>query len=163
MHTHVHSGALFGIDALLVDVEVDILAGLPQMTTAVDTSVLIAIAKGETGARAWTDLLASARGDGEVVVCDVVAAEFFALLLDEAAFQRSLGGLGVAFSPTSLESARLAGRIFRTYRSEGGPREHLVPDFLVGAHAQRQADRIAAIDRGYLRRYFPRLRILKPA
>ena len=98
-----------------------------------------------------------------VVVCDVVAAEFFALLLDEAAFQRSLGGLGVAFSPTSLESARLAGRIFRTYRSEGGPREHLVPDFLVGAHAQRQADRIAAIDRGYLRRYFPRLRILKPA
>ena len=133
------------------------------MTTAVDTSVLIAIAKGEAGARAWTDILATSRGEGEVVVCDVVAAEFFALLLDEAAFQRSLGGLGVAFSPTSLESARLAGRIFRTYRSEGGPREHLVPDFLIGAHAQRQADRIAAIDRGYLRRYFPRLRILKPA
>src|SRR5207302_4393016 len=116
-------------------------AKAPPMTTAVDTSVLIAIAKGEAGARAWTDILATARGEGEVVVCDVVAAEFFALLLDEAAFQRSLGGLGVALSPTSLESARLAGRIFRTYRSEGGPREHLVPDFLIGAHAQRQADR----------------------
>src|SRR5256885_11500029 len=103
------------------------------------------------------------RSAGDVVVCDVVAAEFFALLLDEAAFQRSLDGLGIAFSPTSLDSARLAGRIFRTYRSEGGPREHLVPDFLIGAHAQRQADRIAAVDRGYLRRYFPRLRILKPA
>lgn len=133
------------------------------MTTAVDTSVLIAIAKGEAGARGWTDLLATARGEGDLVVCDVVAAEFFALLLNEGEFQRSLGGLGIAFSPTSLESARLAGRIFRAYRGKGGPREHLVPDFLIGAHAQEQADQIAAIDRGYLRRYFPRLRILEPA
>ena len=125
--------------------------------------MLIAIAKGEAAATAWTDVLATARAEGEVIVCDVVAAELFALLLDEAVFHRSLGGLGISFSPTSLESARLAGRIFRTYRSEGGPREHLVPDFLIGAHAQRQADRIAAIDRGFLRRYFPRLRILKPS
>jgi len=132
------------------------------VTTAVDTSVLIAIAKGESGAHAWTELLARARSEGDLVICDVVAAEFFALLLNDAGFQRSLSGLGLVFSPTSLESARLAGRIFRTYRSEGGPREHLVPDFLIGAHAQRQADRIAALDRGYLRRYFPRLRIIKP-
>jgi hypothetical protein len=108
-------------------------------------------------------VLATAHNEGDVVICDVVAAEFFALLLDDAAFQRSLSGLGIVFSPTSLEAARLAGRIFRIYRREGGPREHLVPDFLVGAHAERQADRIAALDRGYLRRYFPRLRILKPA
>ena len=46
-------------------------------------------------------------------------------------------------------------------RLSASRREHLVPDFLIGAHAQRQADQIAAIDRGYLRRYFPRLRILK--
>lgn len=133
------------------------------MITAVDTSVLIAITKGEVSAPQWTDLLASARGDGDLIICDVVAAEFFALLLDEAKFQQSLHGLGIVFSPISLESARLAGRIFNTYRREGGPREHLVPDFLIGAHAQRQADRIAAIDRGYLRRYFPRLKVLKAA
>ena len=131
------------------------------MITAVDTSVLVAITKGEADAWRWTDVLASARAEGDLVICDVVAAEFFALLLDEGKFQRSLSGLGIVFSATALAAARLAGRIFRAYRREGGPREHLVPDFLIGAHAQLQADRIAAIDRGYLRRYFPRLRVLK--
>ncbi len=133
------------------------------MITAVDTSVLIAIAKHEPDAHAWVEVLADAHGDGDVVICYVVAAEYFAVLLSEDKFRESLGALGLAFSATSLESAQLAGSIFKQYRREGGPREHLIPDFLVGAHAQTQANGIAAIDRGYLRRYFPRLRVLKPS
>ena len=132
------------------------------MITAVDTSVLIAIAKHEPDAHAWVDVLAEAHGEGDLVFCDVVAAEFFAVLLNEEKFRASLSALGLAFSATSLESAELAGSIFKQYRREGGPREHLIPDFLIGAHAQTQANRIAAIDRGYLRGYFPRLRLLKP-
>jgi len=131
-------------------------------TTAVDTSVLISIAKGEADAGAWVDVLARAAGDGDLIICDVVAAEYYALLLDDAEFDATLRGLGIAFSPIRLSAARNAGRIFRRYREHGGPREHLVPDFLVGAHAVEQADRLAAIDRGYLRRYFPKLRILHP-
>ena len=131
------------------------------MITAVDTSVLIAIAKHEPTAHAWVEVLAEAHGDGDLVICDVVAAEFFAVLLNEEKFRESLSALGLAFSAASLESAQLAGLIFKQYRREGGPREHLIPDFLIGAHAQTQANRIAAIDRGYLRRYFPRLRVLK--
>jgi predicted nucleic acid-binding protein len=132
------------------------------MITAVDTSVLSAIARHEPDAHAWVDVLAEAHGDGDLVICDVVAAEFFAVLLNEEKFRESLAALGLAFSPISLESAQLTGSIFKQYRREGGPREHLIPDFLIGAHAQTQANRIAAIDRGYLRRYFPRLRVLKP-
>lgn len=133
------------------------------MITAVDTSSLIAIAKGEADAHSWADRLAQVRSRGDLVVCDVVAAEFFALLLNESKFRRSMDALGIAYSPISLEAARLAGRIFRAYRREGGPREHLVPDFLIGAHAAIQADSIAAMDRGYLRRYFPRLKVLEAA
>lgn len=133
------------------------------MITAVDTSVLIAIAKAEANAREWTGLLVRAQAEGDLVICEVVAAEYFAAILDEEKFRESLSALGIVFSPASLNSAQLAGRIFKEYRLEGGPREHLIPDFLVGAHAQQQANRIAAEDRGYLRRYFPRLRILRPA
>src|SRR5262249_51202244 len=132
------------------------------MTTAVDTSVLISIAKGEPDAAAWIDVLADALDTGDLIICDVVAAEYFAVLLNEKKFRESLSALGISFSSTSLESAQLAGSIFKQYRREGGPREHLVPDFLIGAHAFTQADHIAAIDRGYLRRYFPRLKVIKP-
>ena len=131
------------------------------MTTAVDTSVLIAIAKDELDAHAWIDLLADARQEGDLVMCDVVAAEYFAALLNEEKFNESLHALGISFSPLLLGSAQYAGEIFRAYRRAGGPREHLIPDFLIGAHAQKQAGQIAAIDRGYLRRHFPRLRVLK--
>jgi predicted nucleic acid-binding protein len=132
------------------------------MTTAVDTSVLITITKGEAGASQWIDLLAAARAEGELVICDVVAAELFALLMDEEKFRQTVDGLGVIYHPTVLDAAKRAGRIFKQCRREGGQREYLVPDFLIGAHAEKQADRIAAIDHGYLRRHFPRLKILRP-
>lgn len=133
------------------------------MITAMDTSVLIAIARGEPEAGDWTELLVAAQTEGELVICDVAAAEYFALLLDEHKFHQTLNRLGIVFLPTSLEAAQLAGRIFKEYRRQRGPREHLIPDFLIGAHAQVQANRIAAIDRGYLRSYFPRLKVLKPS
>jgi predicted nucleic acid-binding protein len=73
-----------------------------------------------------------------------------------------LRDLGIAFEPTNPDAAFLAGGIFARYRAESGPREHMIPDFLIAAHAQVQASRLAAKDRGYLRRYFPRLAILGP-
>lgn len=38
--------------------------------------------------------------------------------------------------------------------------DRLIPDFLIAAHAQIDCDRLAAADRGYLRRYFPDLPVL---
>lgn len=132
------------------------------MNTAVDTSVLIAIAKGEAHAAAWVNLLAAQSASGDLLMCDIVAAEFFALVLDDKKFEAAIEGLGIRFCPVNLSAAQLAGRLFRRYRDDRGPREHLIPDFLVGAHALVQAGQLAATDRGYLRRYFPRLKVLTP-
>jgi predicted nucleic acid-binding protein len=131
--------------------------------TAVDTSVLIAIAKGEPTGAQLLELLIVAGREGQLHICDIVAAEYAALLRDDALFRRTLAGLGIAYSPLALSAALLAGRLFRQYRDSGGPRERILPDFLIGAHASEQADRLATLDRGYYRRYFPKLKLLQPA
>jgi len=128
--------------------------------TAVDTSVLIAIDQGEPDSETWVDLLAGCREEGALVICDIVAAEFFAVVLDENHFQASLHDLGVERMPASAEAVLKAGRIFRSYRDAGGPRDHLIPDFLIGAHALQDCDRLAAVDRGFLRTYFQDLVVL---
>ena len=73
-----------------------------------------------------------------------------------------LDALGIGIVPSGMKAWFLAGQLFRQYRANGGPREHLIPDFLIGAHAQVQAQRLAARDRGYLRRYFPNLVLVQP-
>lgn len=132
------------------------------MITAVDTAVLIAIDQGEADAGAWVDALVEARAEGALCISEVVAAEYFAVVMDAEAFDANLRDLGIEFVPTGRAAACLAGEIFRRYRDAGGPREHLIPDFLIAAHASVQCDRLASSDRGYLRRYFPRLPLLGP-
>jgi predicted nucleic acid-binding protein len=134
------------------------------MILAVDTSVLLTVFKGEHLAGKWVELIArSNRGTSQVVACDVVVAEISSLFPSAVACSEALEELGVSFSPISQSSAIRAGRIFREYRRAGGPREFMVPDFLIGAHALEQADALAAIDRGYLRRYFKPLRLARPS
>ncbi len=133
------------------------------MITAVDTAVLVAIDQAEPEAGWWVDRLAEARMDGGLAISPVVAAEFFAVVMDEHDFDATLADLGIEIRPFTRASAMLAGQIFRRYRDAGGPRQHMVPDFLIAAHAAVDCGRLASPDRGYLRRYFPELRLIKPS
>jgi predicted nucleic acid-binding protein len=130
------------------------------MITFVDTSVLIAIDLGEGDAAAWLAMLGRCRGEGVLCIGEVVAAEFFAVVQDEAEFREILADLGIEYRSSSAAAAMVAGGIFRRYREQGGPREHLIPDFLVAAQAAVDGRRLVAKDRGYLRRYFPKLEVL---
>ena len=132
------------------------------MRTAVDTSVLLAIRAKEPGYERWERALQNAASAGHLCICPVVFAELSPGSPSAKRLLEQLDWLAIAFDEIAPESAHLAGCIHWKYRREGGPREHLIPDFLVAAHAQVQCDRLAAIDRGYLRRYFPRLRLLAP-
>jgi predicted nucleic acid-binding protein len=130
------------------------------MITGIDSSVLWTVFNDEPDAQAWGRKLVEASREGELVLCDVVLAEIAPVFDSAEHALDTLEKLGIRFDPLHPDTAFEAGQLFKRYRQEGGPRRHLIPDFLIGAHALHQCNRLAAIDRGYLRRYFPRLNLL---
>ena len=129
---------------------------------AVDTSVLLAIFKGEPKGEDWLECLQSTAETATLLVSSVVFAEIRSFFSSEDACRKTLRSIHLRHSPFTEEASLLAGKLFRTYRHQGGPRKTILPDFLVAAHAATQADSLATEDRGYLRRYFPALRLLTP-
>lgn len=131
------------------------------MITAIDSSVLLAIFNGEPDGGRWLDALILARREGRLILCEVVYAEIAPAFDDRASLDQRLESMGISIVPIDPAAAWQAGVTFRRYREEGGPREHMIPDFLIAAHALCHADRLAAADRGYLRRWFTDLRLLE--
>ena len=129
---------------------------------AVDTSVLLAIFKGEPKGEHWLECLQSTAETATLLVSSVVLAEIRSFFPSGEACRKTLCSIHLRHSPFTEEASLLAGKLFRTYRNQGGPRQTILPDFLVAAHAATQADSLATEDRGYLRRYFPALRLLTP-
>lgn len=67
-----------------------------------------------------------------------------------------------AFDTNVISIWDLAGRAFAAYcrerrRSGGGIAKRLLSDFVIGAHAQLHADRLATLDQERYRAYFPEL------
>lgn len=134
------------------------------MITAVDSNVLIdVLAPDPDHGPLSRDALKRCLAEGDLLVCDVVWAETTAMFPSQKEAARSLDQLGVTFSAIDAVAAGLAGATWRLYRDRRGGRARLVTDFLVGAHAQQQADRLLTRDRGFYRSYFTRLTVLDPS
>ena len=133
------------------------------MITAVDSSVLLDVILDDPVFRDGSlKALKQCRASGALIVCPVVWAEVRAALREPEHIGALLSRSGVGFDPFDQFCSDLAGDLWREYRRRGGRREHLIPDFLVGAHAQTRRARLLARDRGFFRRYFSRLDVLEP-
>lgn len=109
------------------------------------------------------DALRRARQEGRLIACECVVAETRPALQSNTELTEMLQDLGIEFVPGNEATAALAGQHFARYLARGGTAGRIVPDFLIGAHAQVCADRLLARDRGYLRDYFSELTVMEPA
>lgn len=131
------------------------------MITAVDTSVLLDIffddpAFSASSAAALRKCIA----EGALIACDIVWAETASAFPDKKEFLEKMSVLGISFSPISGESSILAGEAWKQYRLNGGKRDRVIADFLIGAHAIKQGERLLMRDRGFYRGYFSSLTVL---
>ena len=134
------------------------------MITAVDTSVLIDVFGADTrfGASSANALRLSLN-EGAVVACGAVWSETRAAFSSDEAFLQALRTLSIGFSALTESAATLAGVSWKKYRARGGKRERVMADFLIGAHAAAQCDRLLTRDRGYCKKYFSGIVIIDPS
>jgi len=134
------------------------------MITAVDSNVLLDVFSADpVFGRASREALRRCLAEGGLIACDVVWAEVAAAFDAPEAAADALDRLGLRYSPTDARSAQAAGTAWRAYRRQGGSRQRVIADFLVGAHARAQADRLLSRDRGFYRSEFADLAILDPS
>ena len=129
------------------------------MITSVDTNVLLDVlasnAPHHSQSQEW---LIDAYDRGAILVCDVVYAELVPAFGDRSALDRALRVINATVSPIDTDIAYEAGLRWARYRQTGGPRERIIADFLIGAHAVAKADTILTRDRGFYSTYFSELR-----
>jgi predicted nucleic acid-binding protein len=134
------------------------------LITAVDTSILLDVIGGDPAfGRDSASGLRRCLREGQLVACEVVWAECAAGLPDAQTAVDRLAALRVGYSAAETQAALTAGQMWSAYRRQRGTRERVIADFLIGAHALVQADRLLTRDRGFYRRYFEGLEILDPS
>ncbi len=134
------------------------------MITAIDTNILLDIlVPNENFYDASANALQESVGEGSLVVSDIVYAELCIHFETQRECDAFLESNEIRVQPLVREAHSLASRAWRTYRTEGGKRTRILPDFLIGAHAQRQATRLLSRDRGFYRKLFPSLDLHDPS
>ena len=128
------------------------------MITAVDTNVLLDVfLPDEIHGPRSLERLRNAYDRGTILVCDVVYAELVPAFGDRNALEEALREIGATISPINTAIAYQAGMRWLRYRQAGGPRNRIITDFLIGAHAAATANAFLTRDRGFYATYFPEL------
>jgi predicted nucleic acid-binding protein len=131
------------------------------MISALDSSVILDVLTNNSQFTEKSEsLLRRAMTEGKLVICACVLAEIAPAFTDEKALRTFLSDWQIEYIPSSLDCAILAGINFARYLSRGDRTGRIVADFLIGAHALHHADRLIARDRGFLRDYFSKLKVL---
>jgi predicted nucleic acid-binding protein len=134
------------------------------MITAVDTNILLDIlVPNEDFYEASADALQHSAANGSLVIGDIVYAELCNFFDTQRECDAFLESIEIRVQASTREASFHASRAWRIYRQQGGKRTRILADFLIGAHAQKQATRLLSRDRGFYGKLFPSLELYDPS
>jgi predicted nucleic acid-binding protein len=134
------------------------------MITAIDTNILLDILiPNDEFCGASAEALEKAVSSGSLAICEIVYAELCVHFEKQRDCDAFLHANEIRVQALSRDSHFRASRAWRNYRRQGGKRTRILADFLIGAHAERQATRLLTRDRGFYRELFPSLPVNDPS
>ncbi|MBI4923469.1 MAG: type II toxin-antitoxin system VapC family toxin [Devosia nanyangense] len=130
----------------------------------IDTNVLFDVVTDNAEWFEWSKArLDEAELAGELLINDIVFAEFSVRYASLEATERAVVDLGLIVEATPRAALFLAGKAFQKYRArKGSLKTGVLPDFLIGAHAACLDVPLLTRDPRRYRTYFPRLELIAP-
>jgi predicted nucleic acid-binding protein len=158
------------------------------MILAVDTNVLLDILIPNTQHLEWAlHSLTSTGAEDHLILSEIAFAELGSQFLSLLDLERFLDRTGIRVASSNPQVLFHAGAAWKRYAARRKEqivcpacgrghevicnscgriirlRQHILSDFLIGAHAEILADRLITRDRGFYRNYFENLRLITPA
>jgi len=154
--------------------------------TALDTNILLDILiPDEEFLQSSKNLLDRYNEKGQLIICEVVYSELASQFSSEEEIKDFLSDTRIRLIYSNEQSLFLAAQRWKAYASSRKAknkflcpkcghnitafclrckhpvlfRQHIISDFIIGAHAVVQADLLLSRDRGFFRRYFKELKI----
>ena len=100
--------------------------------------------------------------NGRLLINDVIYAETSIRFPNIDDFDEALAKAGTTVAPIPRMALFLAGKAFTQYRSAGGVRTGVLPDFFIGAHADVERLPLLTRDTRRYRNYFPNVVLIAP-
>jgi predicted nucleic acid-binding protein len=92
----------------------------------------------------------------------VVVAELAGRVESETVLAQMLAALGIRIEPLDDRIAFRAGQAFKAWIRNGGRRGAMLPDLLIGAHAEIRGATVLTRDPRRFRTYFPQIELITP-
>jgi predicted nucleic acid-binding protein len=131
--------------------------------TLVDSNVLLDIFAKTSIWWEWSlKQLEDAALHGPLLINDVIFAETSIRFSSIATFEAALTDAGITVAPIPRPALFLAGKASVKYRTLGGVRSGVLPDFFIGAHAEIESLPLLTRDVRRYRSYFPTVMLIAP-
>lgn len=129
----------------------------------VDSNVMLDVVTADPQWSDWSlSHLETAVANGPVLADPIVYAELAVRFDRIEALEEVASDIGLIVASPPREALFAAGQAFRAYRARGGPRNAILPDLLIGAHAAVLDVPLLTRDPRRFRSYFPKLTLLSP-